>query len=175
MTTTDDRQFPVPLAAALAVPFEFEDGEGVDFEPLEEFLSAEETTDWWRSWTDNPELTGDAFRVFGGDASGSHAAFWLVREGAELAAQPVVLLGSEGETAVVARNLGDFLWLLADGSGPVEAASPYHDTRPSRPHPALTGIAERHAPGGRHSAVELVRAAAEEFPDFEETVLGLCR
>ncbi|GAA2605373.1 hypothetical protein GCM10010304_64130 [Streptomyces roseoviolaceus] len=39
-----------------------------------------------------------------------------------MADRPVVFLGSEGDTAVVARDLNDFLWLLADGYGPLEAS-----------------------------------------------------
>ncbi|MFF4219263.1 hypothetical protein [Streptomyces nondiastaticus] len=37
--------------------------DGVDFEPFEAFLTADETTDRLRSWTGNRELTGDGFRV----------------------------------------------------------------------------------------------------------------
>jgi hypothetical protein len=35
----------------MAVPFEYDDGNGVDFEPFTAFLSAEETTDWLRAGT----------------------------------------------------------------------------------------------------------------------------
>jgi hypothetical protein len=58
-------------------------------------------------------LTGDDFRVFGQNGAGGYAAFWLVRHDEDLADQPIVFLGSEGETAVVARDLPDVLRLLA--------------------------------------------------------------
>ena len=97
---TDDRKFPEELAAALALPFVYDGGDGVDFEPFSAFLSAEETTDWFRAWTGNAELSGDDFRVFGQDGSGGYAAFWLIRQRSPLVDQPVVFLGSEGETGV---------------------------------------------------------------------------
>ncbi|MEU4357854.1 SMI1/KNR4 family protein [Streptomyces virginiae] len=175
MTLTDDRQFPAALAAAMAVPIDYADGDGIDFEPYEAFLSAEDTTDWFRAWTGNNELDGDAFRVFGQDGTGGYAAFWLVRPGLPAAEQPVVFLGSEGETAVVARDLGDFLWLLADGCGPYEAAAPYGADWTSRPDGALTAVAERFAPDSRRSAGAVIELAAEEFPDFDGTIMELCR
>jgi hypothetical protein len=159
-----DLAFPPALAAALSVDFDYRDGEGVDFEPYETFLSAEETTDWLRSWTGNEELTGDAFQVFGQDGTGGYAALW---SGA------VVFLGSEGETGVVARNLGDFLWLLADGSGPYEVVG--DPAPPSRPDAAFTAVAEEWADTPRATAAEVVAAARAEFPDFEAGIEALCR
>jgi hypothetical protein len=175
VTPTDDRQFPEALAAAMAVPFVYADGEGVDFEPFNAFLSAEETTDWFRAWTGNGALNGDDFRVFGQDGTGGYAAFWLVRPSLPPADQPVVFLGSEGETGVVARDLGDFLWVLAGGYGPWEAATSYEPDRTPRPHPELTAVAERFAPDRGGPAAALIEAAAQEFPDFDDTVMELCR
>ncbi|MEV0597227.1 SMI1/KNR4 family protein [Nonomuraea cavernae] len=175
MTLTGDRQFPVALAAAMAVSFDYDGGEGIDFEPFAAFLSAEETTDWLRAWTGDGELRGDDFRVFGQDGTGGYAAFWLIRPNREPADQPVVFLGSEGETGVVARDLGDFLWLLADGVGPWEAATPYARDRVPRPDQELTAIAERFAPGRRRSATSVIELATREFPGFDDTIMKLCR
>ncbi|MEU7277443.1 SMI1/KNR4 family protein [Streptomyces sp. NPDC045431] len=175
MTACADRQFPSALAAALAVGFDYADGDGVDFEPFEAFLCAEETTDWFRAWTGNGEVDGDHFRVFGQDGSGGYAAVWLVRPGRPLVEQPVVFLGSEGETGVVARDLGAFLWLLADGFGPWEAATPYASDRGPRPHRELTAVAERWAPNHRAPAAAVIEQAASEFPDFDDLIMGLCR
>lgn len=175
VTDTDDREFPAALAAALAAPFDYADGEGVDFEPFAAFLSAEETTDWIRAWTGNGELDGDRFRVFGQDGTGGYAAFWLVRPGRALVDQPVVFLGSEGETGVAARDLGDLLWLLADGCAPGEAADRYGSSWASRPDPQLTAVAEQFAPDRRGSAAAVAKAAAAEFPGFDDTIRGLCR
>ncbi|MFD7462661.1 MULTISPECIES: SMI1/KNR4 family protein [unclassified Streptomyces] len=149
---TGDRQFPAALAAAMAVPFDCDGGGGVDFESFPAFLSVEDTTDWLRAWTGNGELSGDDFRIFGQNGSGGYAAFWLIRVNRALADQPVVFLGSEGETGVVARDLGDFLWLLADGLGPWEAANPYDSDRVPRPdlgHPSCTVTSLPSAPPQR--------------------------
>lgn len=171
----DDRRFPAALAAALAHEFDYDDGDGVDFEPFGEFVSAEETTDWFRSWTGNKEVSADAFRVFGMDGTGGYAAFWLVRPGRGTADQPVVFLGSEGETGVVARDLPDFLWVLADGVGPLEAVDHYGLGLASRPNGELTAVAEQFAPGRRQPASTLTGLAREEFADFEDLIAQLCR
>src|SRR5262249_33660792 len=153
----------------------YADGDGVDFEPFGTCASAEDTTDWFRSWTGNKEVSGDAFRVFGMDGTGGYAAFWLVRPGRELAGRPVVFLGSEGETGVVAHVLPASRWVLADGVGPLEAVDP-HDRGPtSRPNAELTTVAEQFAPGRRESAATPTPPAREEFPGFEDLMSELCR
>lgn len=192
----DDLALPAALAAIAAIGFpveadedeqrdgdsdsdlESEDDEApehppVDFEPFEEFLDSEDTADWFRGWTANPEADAEQFRVFGQTADGGYAAFWLVREDAPLAEQPIVFLGSEGETGVVACDLPSFLWLVADGSGPYEAVE--HPTRRSNPHPEFTAIAEKHAGTERMTARQVVAAARDEFPDFEDTMVELSR
>ncbi|MFI9235664.1 SMI1/KNR4 family protein [Streptomyces sp. NPDC053079] len=173
-TTGEDRRFPPALADVARVEFAYGDeGEGVDFEPYDAFDSAEEITHWFRCWTGNHELDGDAYRVFGQDGSGGLAAIWRARPGRPLAEQPVVFMGSEGERGVVAGNLSDFLWVLADGFGPREAA--LHDEREARPGAVLTEIAERHATTPRRPAREIITAARAEFPTFDEDIDELCR
>ncbi|MGW1886666.1 SMI1/KNR4 family protein [Streptomyces sp. NPDC001970] len=159
----------------MALPFDYNGDDGVDFEPFPAFLSTAETTDWLRAWTGNGELSGDDFRVFGQDGSGGYAAFWLIRPNRALIDQPVVFLGSEGETGVVARDLGDFLWLPADGLGPWEAATSYERDRVPRPDQELTALAERFAPGRRRPAAAVIEQATWEFPDFDDTIMELCR
>lgn len=172
MTNPDDRSLPAELAASAAVGFDYDHGDGVDFEPFDGFLSADETRSWFRAWTGDPDATGDEFRVFGQDGSGGYAAFWLVRPQSALVDQPVVFLGSEGELGVVARDLAAYLWLLADGFGPFEAVQ--YPTRPASPVPAFTAIAERYAPERRQSASDVIAEAGQEFPAFEDTILELC-
>ncbi|MDX3524781.1 SMI1/KNR4 family protein [Streptomyces scabiei] len=172
-TTGDDRRIPPALAAVAQVEFDCDDGEGVDFEPYDAFDSAEETTDWIRNWTDNHELDGDAYRVFGQDGTGGLVALWCVRPGRPLAEQPVVFLGSEGERGVVAGNLSDFLWLLADGLGPMEVVE--YEQREARPNPALAELAERHATTARRPARDIITEAQAEFPSFSEDLDKLCR
>lgn len=166
---------PTALREAHELGFDYRDGLGVDFEPYPEFLSRSETAEWWRAWTGNAELDGSQFRVFGQDGTGGLAAFWLVRAGKPLVRQPVVFLGSEGETAVVARNLDAYLWLLADGFGPFEAARyPRHEHHPEPDAPRIR-VAQRHAPLARQSATHVIADARSEFPDFEEMIRSLCR
>ena len=173
-TICDDRRFPPALADVARVEFFYGDeGEGVDFEPYDAFESAEETTDWLRHWTGNHALDGDAYRVFGQDGTGGLAAIWCVRPGRPLGEQPVVFLGSEGERGVVAGSLSDFLWVLADGFGPMEAA--LYVERGPRPDPALAELAERHAITPRRAAREIVAEAQAEFATFSEDLDELCR
>ncbi|MFD7453033.1 SMI1/KNR4 family protein [Kitasatospora sp. NPDC059827] len=174
MTTTDDRRFPAPLASALASPFVYDRGEGIDFEPLTAFRSAEETTAWLRAWTGNRELSGDDFRLFGQHGTGGYAAFWLARPGRPLAEQPVVVLRAGGGTGVVAVDLADFLWVLAAGFGPFEATTPRDPDWTPRPSPERTAVAERFAPERRRPASAVVERAAAEFPDFDDIVFELC-
>ncbi|MEU6139715.1 SMI1/KNR4 family protein [Streptomyces sp. NPDC047081] len=172
-TTGDDRAFPPALAEVARVEFEYEEDEGVDFEPYDAFDSAEETTDWLRNWTGNHELDGAAYRVFGQDGTGGLAALWFARPGRPLAEQPVVFLGSEGERGVVAGSLSDFLWVLADGVGPLEIVE--FEQYEGRPNPALAQLAERHATTPRRTAREIVTAAQADFPTFSEDIDALCR
>jgi hypothetical protein len=184
----DDLALPPALAAIAALGFphetpaeadEDEDDEAVaanrtvDFELFDEFLDSTDTADWFQSWTANPDADAGQFRVFGQTTTGGYAAFWLTRDDAPLAEQPIVFLGSDGGTGVVACDLSSFLWLLADGSGPYEAVE--HPTRRPHPNRELAAIAEKHAAGERMTAREVVAAARDEFPDFEDTMAELTR
>ncbi|MGW2793716.1 SMI1/KNR4 family protein [Streptomyces sp. NPDC001251] len=169
MKPPDVRQFPGVLATAMAVRFDYADGKtGVDFEPLPAFLSAAETTDWFQAWTGNSELDGKDFRVFGQDGTGGYAAIWLIRPSRPLAEQPIVFLGSEGETGVVARD-------LADGFGLWEAATSYEPDWKAQHNPELAAIAEGFAPHQRQSAAAVIELATREFPDLDDTFMDLCR
>ncbi|WP_436497503.1 SMI1/KNR4 family protein [Actinokineospora sp. HUAS TT18] len=170
MTSAAD--FPPALAAVARVEFPYDRDEDIDYEPHDSFMAADETTDWLRAWTGNPDADTD-FRVFGQDGTGGYAAFWLVRPDAPVEGQPVVFLGSEGEHGVVARNLAAYLWLLADGQGPMEAVA-YGDLT-SNPRPELVAIAEKYAAGSRQSASQILTEAKAEFPDFDALIAGLIR
>ncbi|MFJ4121960.1 SMI1/KNR4 family protein [[Kitasatospora] papulosa] len=182
-TDTDDRTFPAALTEVAEVDFYYghdDTGEAadegdyrIDFEPDTKFASAEWTTDLFRSWTGNKEIDGDAYLPFGRDGSGGQAMIWRARPGHPLADQPIVFLGSEGECGVVAGNLSDFLWVLADGYGPAEAA--LADEFESEPEETLTRIAERRATTPRRTAAEIVTETRAEFPAFKDDIHAMCR
>jgi hypothetical protein len=147
VSPSDDRAFPCALTAVAGIAFDYADGDGVDCEPYDEFLSAEDTSHWLRGWTGNAGLDGNNFRVFGQDGAGGCVAFWRAPPGGALADQPVVLLGSEGELGVVAQDLASYLWLLSDGFSPWEAVeSPERARVPARNcSPSLNGMPPEHA------------------------------
>jgi hypothetical protein len=182
VTLINESSFPDALTAVAGITFEFgeEDGDdayekvGVDYMPYREFQSAADLDFWFRLWTGNDEADGGALlRVFGVDGCGGFVAFWLARPGKELVDQPVVYLGSEGDTAVIARDLADYLWLLADGFGPAEAVM--FPDRPANPNPELRRVAEHYAPGRETRASAVLAAASEESPEFSRVVEALCR
>lgn len=168
-----DRTLPAALAEVNALTYDYDEGNGVDFEPYDQFQSADDNASWIRAWTGNGELDGADYRVFGQDGTGGYAALWLIRNEQPLADQPVVFFGSEGELGVVARHLGDYLWLLAGGFGPLEAVS-YPDSDREL-NMEIAEIAARHAPAHEKSARDVIRLAREELPDFEATIRALCR
>ncbi|GAA0335559.1 SMI1/KNR4 family protein [Actinoallomurus spadix] len=177
--TLENLALPTALAEVAEVGFEWEydeetdESRGCDFEPYQRFEAPEKTAWWFRLWTGNPEVDGGEFRFFGSTGSGDYAGFWLVRPGAPITEQPVIYIDSEGECGVIARDLGDLLWLFADGFGPMEAfTDPDQETEPNE---AFRVIAERHAPGRHRPAAEIVAAARAEFPDFAERIAAMCR
>jgi hypothetical protein len=176
--TREDLTFPPALAEALAIGFEWEwdeetdESSGADFEPYERFEEPARTAWWFRLWTGNPEVDGAQFRFFGSTGAGDYAGFWLVRPGAPLVDQPVVYVGSEGDVGMIARDLGDLLWLFAAGLGPGEAVG---GPDPAEPNAAFRAVAERHAPGRERPAAEIVADAETEFPHFENLIESMCR
>lgn len=163
---------PTLVAKASQLTYDFADGEGIDFEPFEEFLSAKETASWFQAWTGNPSADASKFRVFGQDGSGGYAAFWTVRDSSDLLAQPIVFMGSEGETAVLARNFYDYLWLLAAGLGPYEAASCPEIAYVAQPE--LASFALKNAAPAR-TAAQVLQDARTEFPSFVLDIDAQCR
>lgn len=153
--------------------FDYAHGKGIDFEPYREFMNAEETRDWLRAWTGNPSVLGSEYLVFGQDGTGGLAAFWRARPDEDLLEQPIVFFGSEGELGIIADNFWDFLWLLAGGLGPYEAARSPGVARLIQPH--LSAFAAKHAPENRQTPVEVLTKARTAFPDFEEKVRLLVR
>ncbi len=191
--TAEDRSFPPLLAALYALHHQLlveaderansddydEDDEeneddAIDLEAYSEFDSATRTRSWIAAWTGDRTQTGAEFRIFGQDGTGGRVAIWNIRPDADLLAQPIVFLGSEGERGVVAADLADYLWLLAGGFGPYEAvASP--NSRPE-PNPAFTEFATTHAADRRKSPQQVRERTRREWQtQFESHVRAICR
>ncbi|MGN9847485.1 SMI1/KNR4 family protein [Nonomuraea sp. H19] len=170
---------PTALAEVAEVGFEWEwdeetdEARGCDFELYDQFEEPDRTAWWFRLWTGNQEADGSEFRFFGTTGAGDYTGFWLVRPDVAITDQPVVYIGSEGEHGLIARNLGDLLWLFAAGLGPAEAFSDPDST--AQPNEAFRTIAERYAPGGRRSPTQIVTAARAEFPHFSDLIDSMCR
>jgi hypothetical protein len=88
-------------------------------------------------------------------------------------AQPIVFFGSEGELAVISQNFSDYLWLLAGGHGPYEAAADLSDEK--TPDTKFSEFAKQHATTSRSKPSEIVTRARTEFPDFEKDIISLCK
>jgi hypothetical protein len=157
----EDLTLPTKLDEAHAIGF-FEDHEGYDFQPDEAFMSSGEMSAWWRAWTGDPAADIPPFRVFGRDGSGGLAAFWIRNSDAAIETQPIVFLGLEGELRVIARDLGDYLWLLANGVGPLETVDGLH--RSPEPIPALVALAQGHTGTAGRPIAALIAAADAELP-----------
>ena len=168
-----DRTLPPLLAELHRLELDYADGEGIDFEPFDEFLSASENASWIAAWTGNKALDGAEYRIFGQDGTGGYAAFWLTRESAPLLEQPIVFLGSEGDVGVIARDFADYLWLLAAGLGPFEAIECPSSQCRGLPH--FIAFATANAPSRRRPVSEILDAAAKEFPSFAGDVRAACR
>ncbi|MEM6955731.1 MAG: SMI1/KNR4 family protein [Myxococcota bacterium] len=166
-----ERAFPPALAALHELDFNFD--EGIDFRPFPEFLSSADTTRWFQAWTANGEVSGDEFRVFGDDGTGGYAAFRLGSQSDDILSQPIVFMGSEGQTGVVARDFSAYLWLLANNIGPMEAVTA--GVAEQRPNAAFMRFAEQHAPEARRSPAEILEDANLALPDFLAYIDSLCR
>jgi hypothetical protein len=46
-----ERTFPTLLIQLHQLEFDYDDGNGIDFEPYQEFQSAKDTGDWIKAWT----------------------------------------------------------------------------------------------------------------------------
>ena len=58
---------------------------------------------------------------------------------------------------------------------PWEATTSYEPEWTPTPDHERTAVAERFAPDRRRPAAAVIELATEEFPDFDDTVMALCR
>jgi hypothetical protein len=154
------RVLPATLAEVHRSRF-FVDHNGHDFEPYDEFLWPGETLEWWRAWIGDSTAETPPFQVFGQDGSGGLVALWIRDPDAAIEIQPVVFLGSEGELAVIARDLGDYVWLLANGVGPLETVDGVHRT--PEPIPDIVTLARRYTGAPNRPLLALIAAAQAEL------------
>lgn len=72
-----------------------------------------------RAWFPNDPTMQRRFAVFGRGSTGSVYAIWL-RDGTDVDSSPVIVLGSEGESLVMAANSLEFCRLLGCGYNELE-------------------------------------------------------
>ena len=164
-----------PLLAGLhRLPFPFAGGDGYDYIPFDRFMPPDDVQEWLALWTGNADADGRQFLPFAKDGSGGLAAFWRHEPAAGIDSMPIVLLGSEGERGVVAASLKDYVWLLASGLGPMEAVL---DLSPAADEYAapIRDYAGAECPNAERPAEEILRDAAERFPDFSDVIDAMCR
>ena len=147
--------------------------DGIDFEPYSEFLPESETKEWFKAWTGNDQADGSTFKIFGQDGSGGYAAFWLVDTSKPILDQPVVFLGSEGETGVIASNFDTYLWLLASGVGPYEAVA--YPTIEMSENQEFLAFARSHSKFEKMSREEVLKSAQSDHSGFTELIESLCK
>ncbi len=170
---TPDQTLPALLASLNMLDFDYADEDGIDFEPYPEFLSADDTTRWFRAWTGNENVDGSCFRVFGQDGTGGYAAFWITHPDNHILEQPIVFLGSEGEKGVVASDFDSFLWLLASAIGPYEAAA--HPVSDGAVNEQFLAFARENSSVEQIGARRVLEQARSKYPNFPGLIDSLCR
>jgi hypothetical protein len=165
--------FPPILAKLHQLEFDYDGGAGIDFEPYPAFLPANEVQDWFKAWTGNTEADGGKFLVFGQDGTGGFAAIWLAHNDGSILDQPIVFLGSEGETGVIAKDFDDYLWLLASGHGPYEALEYPDDEKPA--NSGFTAFAKEHSKSTQRPPSVILVEAASVYPGFASWIEEQCR
>src|SRR4051812_8767233 len=165
-----------------------EERDWMDFEARDEFQSSAENDRWMKAWTGNGEATAQQYRIFGTDGTGGYAAIWLARPTQDLLEQPIVFFGSEGETAVIAKDFAAYTWILAGGCGPYEAAAYLAfekmtadwdpEDKGENPKGKFTAredfiaFAQEHFPNAKKAPLEIIAEAGAEFPTFAQDVTG---
>ena len=167
-----DQKLPPLLAKLNKLEYDYADGNGIDFEPYSEFLSLEETNSWFQAWTGNETADGSCFRVFGQDGTGGYAAFWITFPDKFILEQPIVFFGSEGEKGVIASDFDSYLWLLASGIGPYEAAA-YPPTDES-PHEQFLAFAQENSSVEQIGSRSVLEEARRNHPSFQDLIDSNC-
>ena len=166
-------EFPTLLKKLHQIEIDYDDGNGIDFEPYQDFMPLSEANEWLKHWTGNEHVDASSLLVFGQDGSGGYVAFWLRHENKDLLDQPIVFLGSEGQTGVVAKDFNDYLWLFSQNHGPSECIElPEHPSNIN--HDFLT-FAEQHSKSHSRSVDEILKDAQSAYLDFNTWIESLIR
>lgn len=164
-------QFPNLLTKLHQLEFDYADGDGIDFEPYQDFMSQSAANQWLKAWTGNSQADANALFVFGQDGTGGYAAFWMVNQDKEILDQPIVFLGSEGEIGVVAKDFNDYLWLLAQNHGPLESIEYPEDT--SKINNTFLNFAKQNSKSISRPVSEIISDAQNSNPNFKGWIESL--
>ncbi|MDB5281109.1 MAG: F-box/LRR-repeat protein 14 [Bacteroidota bacterium] len=106
------------------------------------------------------------FKGFAQDGTGSYFAIWLY-DNRDWKESPIVCFGSEGETGVIASNIGGFMALIALGHDPY--ALLHHEAGKVKPlKKMLKWVEENFKVEIPKDALKAVKNAIAGAPDFEE-------
>jgi len=164
-------QFPNLLTKLHQLEFDYADGDGIDFEPYQDFMSQSKANQWLKAWTGNSQADANSLFVFGQDGTGGYAAFWMVNQDKEILDQPIVFLGSEGEIGVVAKDFNDYLWLLAQNHGPLESIEYPEDT--SKINNTFLNFAKQNSKSISRPVSEIISDAQNSNPNFKGWIESL--
>ncbi|WEV50131.1 SMI1/KNR4 family protein (plasmid) [Acinetobacter sp. ESL0695] len=166
-------KFPKLLNKLHQLDFDYAHGDGIDFEPYQNFMSKSEASQWLKSWTGNNQADAASLLIFGQDGTGGYAAFWMVNLDKEILDQPIVFLGSEGEIGVVAKDFNDYLWLLAQNHGPLESIEYPKDT--SKINNIFLNFAKQNSKSISRPVSEILSDAQNSNPNFKGWIESLIR
>lgn len=158
-------QFPNLLTELHKLEFDYADGDGIDFEPYQNFMSQNEAHQWLKAWTGNSQADANSLLVFGQDGTGGYAAFWMINQDKDILDQPIVFLGSEGEIGVVAKDFNDYLWLLSQNHGPFESIEYPEDT--SKINNDFLTFAKQNSKSISRPVLEIINDAQSSYPNFK--------
>ena len=158
-------QFPNLLTELHQLEFDYADGDGIDFEPYQTFMSQNQANQWLEAWTGNSQADANSLLVFGQDGTGGYAAFWMINQDKDILDQPIVFLGSEGAIGVVAKDFNDYLWLLAQNHGPLESIEYPEDT--SKINNNFLNFAKQNSKSISRSVSIITSDAQNSYPNFK--------
>lgn len=127
-TWSDGWPAPIEAVARLVVDGALDgagfEGSWVDYEPTTRLWTLDEVTEWLGYWTGSDRAPADRLVPVGFDGTGGQVMLFLPDARSPWLDAPVVFLGSEGETGVLARDFADFAVLLSLGFGPFDLVGP---------------------------------------------------